>query len=416
MEEILLIRADTDHYLHMPKCNIPLGLLYLSAYLKKHGYNVKVLDLNKQPMPEKIDAKIVGFTMLSYMRSPTYELIRKIKGNNPDTKIVVGGVHASAIPEVLINNLPIDAVVVGEGETAIKELADYWIKGVGDFNRIKCCDLIKNLDEIPFPDYEQIDFDWYRAPIQDSHYDYVVNGMKIGELRYANIVTSRGCMGRCKFCNAFKHWGNRIRFRSAKNVLDEILLLYNKFNVRFFNFNDDCFGQNKKIAKEICRGIIDSGIKIAFYTSMRANCVEEELIKLMKEAGCFMISYGVESGSEKVLENINKNITKEDITKAITLTKKYGIKSYALLMVGNLGETDETIQETVDLMTKLEVDICTFVGRVFVYPDTIYSKLMDIPDEFWIDGPDDLPTFNYGFTQQDLNRWNCMMHRIPNRW
>lgn len=417
---------------------VPAALLYLSSYLKQFGYNVIVRDLFKQIIEDKLwseikDEKIaiVGITMLSRYRNDAYNLARKIKSINQNVKVVLGGIHASSIPKLLVDNLPIDAVVIGEGELTMKELADLWINNIGDISKIKgiytkeygmheARELIKDLDTLPLPDYEQTNFDWFRCKIATDRPDYIVNGQKIGGLRYANIYTSRGCMGRCVFCNAWSHWKGATRFRSAKNVLEEMKYLYNKHNIRLFNFNDDCFGQNKKQVMDICEGIIERGMKIAWYIVTRVDCMDKEMLQKMKEAGCFVVSYGVESGSEIILKNLNKGITKQQIKDAITITKEVGIKAYALLMTGNLGESYKTIQETIDFMNEIKPDIYSFTGGVLVFPGTVYSVLMKkkglLNDDFWIKAEDGLPIFLDNFTASDLGNFNRMILSIPQRW
>ena len=422
---ILLIRIPSE----TGKTGSPIGLLYISSYLKKFGYNVSVWDLNfrKLDWEEIVKAKIIGISMLSFMRKDAYKLIKEIREKNKDVKIVIGGMHATALPKILVDNLQIDASVIGEGELTMKELADHWIKGEGELKDIKGIatkefgihksrELINNLDELPFPDYSQINEDGYHCTIAKNRPNLIINDIKISEAKFINLITSRGCIGRCKFCNAFIHWKYKVRFRSAENVLKEIKYLYDE-GFRLFNFNDDSFGQNKKIAIGICKGIIERGMKISWNTSMRVDYVDEELLLWMKNAGCFVIAYGVESGSDKILKNIGKCITKEQIRNAIKLTKKVGIKTYALLMVGNQGETTETIQETINLMNEVEIDLHSSCGYVLVYPGTTYCEMMKIKDNYWIKEENGMPTFYDKFNNEDLSKWAGMIYnQIPIRW
>ncbi len=424
MNEIILLRTASQ----TGNTGAPLGLLYISSYLKQFGYNVTVLDLNFKKLDYELikKAKIIGISMLSYLRQESYNLIRKFKQINKKAKIIVGGIHATCLPELLINNFPIDAVVIGEGELTMKDLADYWLKGKGELKKIKGIatkefgiheprELIKNLDELPMPDYSQANIGQYLCIMAKNRPQLIINGIKISEAKFANIITSRGCKGRCTFCSNFIHWKYKVRFRSAKNILEEMKYLYSK-GVRMFNFNDDSFGQNKGIVIELCKGIIDSGMKIAFYTAMRLDDVDEELLSWMNKAGCFVISYGIESGSDKILKNMNKMVTKDQIRRAVNLTKKSGIKAYALLMVGNKGETTETIQETIDLMNELQIDLYSTNGFVWIYPRTVYCKMMNIKDDFWLKG-DGMPILYDNFTHADLNRWYLMIqNQVPVRW
>ena len=422
---IILIRTPSN----TGKTGSPIGLLYISSYLKKFGYDVNVWDLNFREIDwTALDStKIIGISMLSYMRKDAYQLIKEIRLKNKDVKIVIGGMHATSLPKLLVDNLDIDAAIIGEGERTMKELVDHWIKGEGELKNIKGIatkefgiheprELIENLDDLPFPDYSQINEDGYHCTMAKNRPNLIINGIKISEAKFINMISSRGCIGRCKFCNAFIHWKYKVRFRSAENFIEELEYLYDK-GFRLFNFNDDSFGQNKKIAIEICQGIIAKGMEIAFYTDMRVDNIDEELLFWMKKAGCFVIAYGVESGSDKILKNIGKGITKEQVINAIKLTKKVGIKTYALLMVGNQGETDETIQETIDLMNELEVDLHSTNGFVWVYPGTAYCEIMKIKDDYWLREEDDMPLFNDNFNSGDLNKWYGMIcSQVPLRW
>lgn len=420
---ILLLRTATQ----TGNTGAPLGLLYISSYLKKFGYEVIVWDLNFREIDweEMKKMKIIGISMLSYMRQESYDLIKEIRQKNKDVKIIIGGIHATCLPELLVNNFPIDAAVIGEGELTIKELADYWIKEEGELKNIKGIatkefgihkprELIENLDDLPMPDYSQIN-EGYVCRIAKDRPDLVINEIKISEAKFINIITSRGCHGRCKFCSNFIHWKYKVRFRSSKNILEEIKYLYNR-GVRLFNFNDDSFGQNKKIGMEICKGIINEKMKIVWYTAMRPDDVDEEFLFWMKKSGCFVVSYGVESGSDKILKNIGKGTTKEQIRKAIRLTKKAGIKTYALLMTGNLGETEETIQETIDFLNEIKIDLYSSNGLVWIYPGTVYCKMMGINDDYWLKG-NGMPIFYDNFTDEDLNKWYGMLrNQVPIRW
>lgn len=415
------------------KAGLPIGLLYMSSYLKRFGYEVVVRDLNCREIEDTLwdSVAIVGISMLSYARREPYQLIKRIREEHSDIRIVVGGMHSTEMPKLLVDNLPIDAVVMGEGEVTIKELADLWIGRAGKLKDIrgiatrkygihKPRELIENLDDLPMPDYSQVNLDDYHCTMARDRPNEVVNGIRISEARYANMITSRGCMGRCKFCNAPKHWGYRVRFMSVGRVFDEIKCLYG-MGVRVFNFNDDSFGQRQDFVVDLCKRIVKSGMRIAWYCDMRVDCVSENMLKWMRKSGCFAIAFGVESGSEKILKNIGKGITKNQIRDAVRMTKNAGIRAYALLMVGNMGETDGTVVETIDLMNEVKIDIYSTNGFVWVYPGTVYYDIMKkknkINDEYWLEESDEMPILYDEFNQQDLERWERMLtSRVPRKW
>jgi radical SAM superfamily enzyme YgiQ (UPF0313 family) len=413
----------------MPPATHPLGILYLASYLRKYNYNVVIRDLNREEMDDSIldDLKsgkisIVGISMLSYARKSPYQIIDMVHDINPDVKIVVGGIHASSIPLLLVNNFPIDAAVIGEGEVTMKELADLWIHGSGQLEHIngiatrqfgihKSRALIKNLDDIPFPDHSKVDY--FQAVMARNNPDTVINNIRFGDTKFFNMIISRGCMGKCSFCNAHNHWGNKVRFRSASNVVDEMEHLYVHHNVTMFGFNDDSFGQNKRIAIDICQEIIKRGMKIIWYVATRVDVVDKELLLWMKRAGCFSIAYGIESGSETILYNIGKKVTKDSMYEAMRLTKEVGIWAYALMMVGNLGETDDTIGESVDFLRRVQPDIMSCAGMTMVFPGTMYYDVIkrrgECEDAYWLQYEDAAPTLYDNFTDQDLNKWMSML-------
>jgi len=425
MTDILLVKQDWSKF----GVSVPLGLLYISAYLKGKGYEVLVRDLNYHTMDDlwkpiqRGEIPIVGVSMLSSSRRSSYELIGRVKALNPNVRIALGGNHTSSLYEILCDNLPIDAVVVGEGEITMYELTERWLNGgkVDDVwgayvkgGRYVPRPLIEDLDSLPFPDYEQIDFSQYVPHIVRTRPDYVHNGIRLRDTAYTNVITSRGCIGRCLFCDIYKHWGSKPRFRSARNVVDEIVMLNQDYGVNFIEFNDDSFALNQKIAKEICQKIIDEGLKIVWVTAIRADCCRDsELLELMRDSGCLWLAVGVESGSDKILKNIGKGTTRELNREAIENIKKAGIKAYALLMCGNIGENDETINETKEFLLATNPDIHSEAGATYCYPGTRYSELMRIDTDFWIDGEDGLPIFHEGFTKEDLTRWGSILASIP---
>jgi len=425
MYDLLLIRPNWSG----SGVSYPLGLMYVQSYVKSKGYTVKLMDLSYDDMDWSLikdnKVKVVGITMLSRLRESGYELIHKIRSLNEDIKIVIGGVHASSLPELIVNNFPVDAAVIGEGEESMGDLMDLWINGYGELEHIPGIatpefgihsqrELIHELDRLPFPDMTDINPKNFVPPIMKIKPRFEINGVRLGEATYANMITSRGCLGRCKFCNIWKHWEGKVRLRSPKNVVDEIEEL-NKMGINLIEFNDDSLAQNRKIMVEICQEIIDRKLNVAWYSAIRPDLVDKELLEIMHRAGCFMLAYGVESGSQKILDNIGKNTKREDLTEAIKITKEVGIKAYALLMIGNLGEDDRTINETVEFMEETIPDLHSVIGRVWVYPDTEYCEIMEVPEEFWLDGSE-MPFFEKGFTLDDCDRWNTVLNKVPKPW
>ena len=411
---------------------MPNGLLYLASYLQQFKYTVIVKDLNCIPSDEILKLvkndrfAIVGISMLFYPRKEAYGLIKKIHALDKRIKIVVGGMHLSFFPTLLVNNLPIDAAVIGEGELTLKELADLWIRGQGELKDIhgivtktygahKPRQPLEDIDRFPMPDYTQIRLEHYDGcGLMRARSNGVINGIKIDDAKFANIITSRGCSGRCKFCNAYKLWRYKTRFRSAGNVLKEIRFLYRQ-GVRIFNFDDDSFGQDRAQALRICKAIVKSRLRIAWATIMQADDVDEELLSLMKRAGCYAISFGIESGSHKVLKHIGKRPTRKMAKTAIALTKAAGMTTIALIMIGNIGETDSTMNATIGFMKRLKADHYSSVGCVWALPGTKYYDILlknnSTEINHWLRPQDGAPIFHDRFTARDLKRWHHMMRK-----
>ena len=424
MNDVLLLKTNWPASFGT---SVPLGLLYLSSYLKQKGYSTIVRDMSYQNFDwnDIKNSKYIGISMLSFCRNSSYQLIREIKSKYPEKKIILGGNHTSSLYKNLADNLPIDAVVVGEGEVTMYELIKAFEMG-GDVSKVKGAyvsggnyvkrEQIQDLDKLPFPDYGAINMGAYRPPIVYAQPNYVHNGIRLGDTKFSNMITSRGCVGCCKFCDIWRHWTGGPRFRSAQNIFDEMLMLNNEYGINFFNFNDDSFALDRDIAMDLLDKIIDEGLKIVWYSAIRPDCVDSEILELMRESGCLWLAFGIESCSDAILKNIGKGTTKQTIIDAVALTKNAGIKTYALLMCGNLGETDSTINETAECLNQVGIDLVSFIDHVWAYPGTYYCKKMNIPDAFWINGADGIPTFYDGFTNKDLYRWAKKLKSIRRQW
>ncbi|MDQ7779670.1 MAG: radical SAM protein [Planctomycetota bacterium] len=256
--------------------------------------------------------------------------------------------------------------------------------------------LIEDLNTLPFPEYKYFDLDSYR-PYQPPKYR---------RLKYAPINSSRGCVAKCQFCSVPAFWGNRWRGRSARNVVDEIASLHAQGR-RFFNFTDDLFSVNPGRVIEISRELVARGLDVKWDFETRPNFVNEQMLAASAKAGCVMIAYGVESGSQKILERVNKQVTRSRIVEAFAMTKACGIRAHALLMIGNPGESDETIAETCALIRETRPDSVA-VQLTTVYPGTaLYEHAKSvgfISDDYWLtDEP--APFYTVERNLSTLRRW-----------
>lgn len=339
----------------------PLGLGYIAAVLEKNGYIVKIIDCNISGMADLTDAlagspEIVGIAATTPNFNSAKELARIVRTSLPKTTIVIGGHHITAAPEELLKDNLFDIGVIGEGEITFLELVKSieGINGSMDLGGIPGIiykssgrlinngrrQLIADLDSIPFP----------AAHLFPHPSKYKPTPMGYKRLPLAVMVTSRGCPWRCNFCAAETVFGGNFRQRSAKNIVEEISYLIKKFNVREIKFVDDTFSSNPARVFEICEELERNKIKIVWTCMTRVNSISVELLKAMKKAGCWQISYGFESNSEDVLKMLNKGVTAEENWKAAIMTKKAGIEVKGLFMIGSPTETEKDFQETTKLI------------------------------------------------------------------
>ena len=376
----------------------PLGLLYLAAVLKKNSIAVDLVDgyiAGWDGIEKKIRQyrpTVVGITCHTYSRVKALKVAEAVKKADAKTLVVLGGAHATLMPRQLLEHYPfVDIVARGEGEITFleicqgKELKD--IQGIayreGKVVRLNPeRPLIVNLDELPFPAWELLDIRKYPAEGSGA-----CNGIDLEKEPCFPVVFSRGCIGRCIFCADKLLW-KRWRRRSAKNMVDEIGMLNKKYGAKRFNFNDDLFTADRRAAKEVAEEITRSGLKIAFEIVSRADCIDPDLLAALKKAGCFKICFGIESASPEILKKMHKEVDVVMSEKAIAMTKTMGIRTSALLIVGNLGETRQTINETIDFLNRTRPDDVGLANGLRVLPGTeLYEhakKIGFIDDDFWL--------------------------------
>ncbi|MGQ4872938.1 MAG: B12-binding domain-containing radical SAM protein [Promethearchaeia archaeon] len=350
MVKILLIRP----YFVSPGAipTFPLGLAYLGASLLKSGHNVKILDLpalkikNDKAIEliERIKPDLIGITALSYYYPEMVELCHQIK-NYP---IVLGGVHVSVLPELSLKQTNADYLIIGEGERTIVELANYIEQG-GDLTKIKGLAFkkdghiiinerrppIKNIDEIPFPAWNLLNLKLYNPPnIREFNMFFNPNPA-------LPIFTSRGCPYKCKYCASTNFWGPSIRFRSVKNIIEEIEYNMKHFNINSFEIWDDNFTLKRDRIIKFCVEIIKRNLKLSFYlpNGVRADTLDRSLIKIMKLAGFKGIIIAPESGSQKILNNMNKNLNLKVVKKIARILQEERILTSAYFIIGLPGET-----------------------------------------------------------------------------
>lgn len=378
----------------------PLGILYLASYLIKKVKSVHVQVIDGAIKGEKVVIEqlknfkpdLVGISVLTPSRHQAINIATVAKKINPRSKIVLGGIHPTLMWHQMMKNYPVtDYIIKGEGEITLYELVKnkdlqnikglVWRRGKNIINNPDR-PLVKNLDEIPFPAWELINPLDYPAWGQGFS-----NGINLEKEVRIPIIFSRGCMGSCTFCSTWKVWKG-YRFRSGKNVADEIEMVVKKYNAKHFVFQDDTLTGSKKEIINFCREIIKRGLKIAIHGTTRVDFVDEELLRLMKKAGFYKLAYGIESGSPALLRSINKKTDLRIILKATRLTKKVGLQLCALMMFGLPGETADDRQFTNKLLKQINADEVGTVGEIWVFPETTLfqqvkkAKLID--EKFWL--------------------------------
>lgn len=360
--DVLLIFPPISAYMpkdpwgeYLLKLSPPMGLMYIASYLRKHGYSVGLLDgaamsARGKSLKEAIRAafpKLVGLSSVTINANNIRRVATFVKSVHPDCKVICGGAHPSFCFHELLNGPEIDAVVLMEGEETALELARYFCDGEGRLEEISGIafregdrvvvtpprSFIKNLDALPFPARDLINLEHYSIP--------------------GVIVSSRGCPFECTFCVAAPLSGRKNRARTPENTIEEISECVERFGMRIFFFSDDCFTINTKRCERLCALISDISTKITWSCEGRVDTVNPYLLSLMKESGCFGIQYGVESGSNLILKQIRKNITKEQILQAVKWTVDAGLQAVCSLQVGHPEDTEETIQETIRFSAEL---------------------------------------------------------------
>ncbi|MBS3121385.1 radical SAM protein [Candidatus Woesearchaeota archaeon] len=371
--------------------SMPLNLTYLASYLISKGYeNTSILDaealeLSYEQVLEHIkkeDPDIIGFTSPTPSFQQVVDLSNLIKQQNPHVKIIIGGPHSSALPLDTAKEPSLDFVCFGEGELTMLELVEFIEKGRTDYDKIdgliykegekiiqnKQRKLTENLDIFPFPVRNLVPRHLYYPPPTKS----------VSDKKGTSMVTSRGCPFNCTYCVAKVVWTRRVRYRSVKNVVDEMEECVNKYNLGEFNIHDELFTANEKRVIELCKEIINRKLDVGWVCMARVDTIHsKEMLEYMKKAGCGKIVFGFESGSQKILDLMKKGTTVEQAIRAVKLVKESGIKTSGNFMLGNIGETLETMRETIDMAKKLNTDTIAFF-QTSPYPGTeIYYTALE---------------------------------------
>lgn len=378
MREVILINPPPLNWREKHDAlNHPhLGLAYLSAYLRQNNFKCRPIDakferINLEELGKAIKKYrpiLVGITAMTHEIGQAAQVARLAKELFPEVKTVLGGAHATALPQETLRQFPeFDMAVVGEGEITLLELVKTFLQG-GEFSKItglafrpssgaivlnSCRQPIQNLDSLPFPA-------WDLFPPSQTY----------------SLITTRGCPFRCKFCMRVS--GNQPRKRNYQNVLEEFKMNINKYGATQILVEDESFGLDRKQAYPFLDALADSGLnkKVKWVTQTRVDLVDEEFFQKLKAAGCAWVGFGVESGNEKILKEIGKGITLKKVEESISLAKKTGLQTGSYFIIGHPYETKQTAWDTINFAAKLNTATVAF-GIMVPYPGTeIYSMAL----------------------------------------
>lgn len=375
----------------IPAIVLPLGLAYIAAYLEREHYKVSILDarsLSKDRVivssgkvlygltdeelrleVEKHAPDVVGIScMYTAYSTDAHRVAKIVKGANRGIVVAMGGAYASAFPSVVMKDVNVDAVVHSEGEETFLALVKC-VEGKGDFSAVAgitfrnkdgrivvnpARGFIKDLDSLPFPARHLLDMSLY---LEKHAGPYAMRAPS------STIITSRGCPNACAYCTIKFVWGShRWRGRSAGNVVDEMDLLYKRYGVREFQIMDDSVGTNKSRLQEICREILRRGLEIKWTTpnGIAHWFLDEETLILMKRAGCYRITFGIESGNMQTRAFLGKPFPLEQAKKMLEAANALGMWTICTFIVGFAYETEEAILDTVNFACNSGTDMAVF--------------------------------------------------------
>ncbi len=373
-----------------PGLFVPLGMACISAMLKKHGYQGDCIDLQTEAILkdgifnpvaavselklEKYDVVAFGGTFLTF--KDLQMLSQKIWEVKKDIFQIAGGQAATAAADVILRKTRVGCVCLYEGEKTVVELLDLWKDG-GDWSAVRGIkylneageviqtptrEKISELDELPYPARE----DW--------NFKIIKKAFPYGSpARYCAVMfASRGCPFTCIFCHPTS--GKVIRTRSPQSIVSEIKYLQERYNVQYIRFFDEVFIGPKRKIKELCDLIIQEKLNIFWWCQTQVKLVDEELLRIMRHAGCIEVAYGIESGSNVILSEMKKGITKELSKEVIEMTNRSGIRVSISMIAGTPSETLDTLRETRDFVMSLNhinwVQQVPSIGLIIPLPGT----------------------------------------------
>lgn len=406
--KVLLVDPPCQRFMNFYRYYFPLGLTYLAAVLESDSNEVLVYDADhetKAKSPSFLEAteshqnylkalqdenhpiwkefvevlknfrpQLVGFSVLSVKVIAALKMASLTKHINKEITVIAGGDHLTARPQDLLRSKDVDFVVRGEGEEtilalvraieqggAIKDIKGLSYREDGKMKHNSSRKLIEDLDSIPFPALHCLsDLKTYR-PID-----------------LGLVVSSRGCPYGCTFCGLPVTWGPRARFRSVKNVIQEVRVVHEKYGTNYFSFRDGTFSLNRERSLEFCKELWAANIPIKWECLTKPICLDEELLEWMVRTGCDTVRIGVESGSGRILRYMKKGVSLTDVRKAVKLLKRHEFFWSTYFMLGVPIETEETIKETLAFMKEIDPPFITLSKFTPIPGTPMYNEVIKL--------------------------------------
>lgn len=368
MDNILLINpslntASIGHYSRTVEKNRgvypPLGLAYIASALTKAGHKVDIVDMDIDPLIPYKKYDWVGFYVMTWTYRQAVELLQRIKEFNPTIKSILGGPHATCMPDTK----DFDYIIPGEGEEAVVELVN-----TGRYTKKP---LVDNLDKIVFPAWELLQVNKY-------------NDIFTKNKKFATMIASRGCPFQCTFCDRKNRMGNKWRVRSTDNVIDEIKLLKRMYGIKEIMFYDDNFVFDKQWIYDFCLKV--RSLEIDWECRTRVDTVDLDLLKCMKESGCYRIRYGMESGNDKILKVLKKGITVQQIKDCVLMTREARIEIFAYFMMGSPYETKKEWEDTLKLALWVNAEFTVLSKTILIVGSELFDWAVEnkvIAPNYW---------------------------------
>jgi anaerobic magnesium-protoporphyrin IX monomethyl ester cyclase len=381
--KVTLVNPPYPSNAHSHPPFIPLGLAYLGAVAEKAGHQVSIIDCQAEKLSydtfrqriTKVPSDVVGVTSTTLLYNSAKKIMETAKEEHPKAVNMIGGSHVSFWDENALSECPsIDVVVRREGELTFLELlqrieSEKNFAGVlgstfrgsdGKILRNEDRQFLQDLDSLPSPAYHLLPLDSFR---------------RMGKTIFP-LVTSRGCVQWCDFCSTVRMFGRGYRVRNPKYVVEEMEMLHNKYGESQFTFYDDAFTVNRQHVLQMCEDVKARKLKVTWDCETRVDMVDKELLSAMYDAGCITVWFGVESGSEKMLCQMNKKIKLEETRSAFKMAQKVGLMTIASAVIGFPGETEETAWETINFINSLNPDDIGFYVAT-PYPGTpMYEEVI----------------------------------------